>query len=125
LGEQLAPSEESFEANDRIDTDGQAGQPCVVPGCGQPGKNKLGVRCRVWQEPSPIPGKTKTSALWAPDADAFLCDRHALGGAHITLIYEPNESGETAVRVIAAPEGKDRRTPIRQQPGSGQTPSDK
>ena len=56
------------------------GEPCVVPGCANPGKNKLGVRCRVWQEPSPIEGKHKTSALWAPDTDAFLCDEHALEG---------------------------------------------
>jgi hypothetical protein len=89
---------------------------CVVPGCEGPGKHRLGVRCRVWQEPSPIAGKTKTSALWAPDSDAFLCDRHALGGAHITLIFEPNDSGETAVKVIAAPYSDDRRTPIRHEP---------
>lgn len=87
---------------------------CVVPGCERPGKNKLGVRCRVWHEPSPVPGKTKTSALWAPDADAFLCDDHALGGAHITLIFEPNDSGETAIRVIAAPKGDERTRPIKQ-----------
>jgi transcriptional regulator with XRE-family HTH domain len=91
-------------------------QVCVVPGCPLPGKHRLGVRCRVWHEPSPIAGKSKTSALWAPDSDAFLCDQHALGGAHITLIFEPNGSGETAVRVIAAPYSDDRRTPIRHEP---------
>jgi transcriptional regulator with XRE-family HTH domain len=97
-------------------------QPCVVPGCESPGKHKLGVRCRVWHEPSPIAGKSKTSALWAPDSDAFLCDQHALGGAHITLILEPNDSGETAVKVIAAPHANDRRTPIRHEPReSGRT----
>lgn len=89
-------------------------QPCIVPGCRQPGRNKLGVRCRVWYEPSSVPGKKKTSALWAPDADAFLCDHHALTGAHITLIFEPNNSNETSVRVIAAAPGRDRSRPIRQ-----------
>jgi hypothetical protein len=101
--------------------------PCVVPGCGSPGKHKIGVRCRVWVEPSPIPGKVKTSALWAPDSDAFLCDEHALGGAQITLIYEPNETGETALKVIATPHLDDRRTPIRLEPpgsGSGERPSE-
>jgi hypothetical protein len=91
-------------------------QRCVVPGCESPGKHRLGVRCRVWHEPSPIAGKTKTSALWAPDSDAFLCDLHALGGAHITLIFEPNDSGETALKVIATPYSDDRRTPIRHEP---------
>jgi hypothetical protein len=97
-------------------------QRCVVPGCENPGKHRLGVRCRVWHEPSPIAGKSKTSALWAPDSDAFLCDQHALGGAHITLIFEPNDSGETAVRVIAAPYADDRRTPIRHKPRGSSRP---
>jgi hypothetical protein len=39
-------------------------------------------RCRVWQEPSPVDGKHRTDALWAPDADAFLCDVHAMAGSH-------------------------------------------
>ncbi len=56
-----------------------------------------------------------TTALWAPDFDAFLCDAHALGGAHITLIYEPNDSGETAIKVIGAPHVDERRTRIRQE----------
>jgi len=86
---------------------------CVVPGCERPGKNKLGVRCRVWHEPSAVPGKKKTSALWAPDADAFLCDEHALGGAHITLIFEPDSSRETAVRVVAAAQTDARTRPIK------------
>lgn len=94
----------------------QPAEMCVVPGCGRPGKNKLGVRCRVWHEPSPVPGKKKTSALWAPDADAFLCDEHALGGAHITLIFEPDDSCETAVRVIAAPQAEARTRPIKGVP---------
>jgi hypothetical protein len=41
-------------------------------------------------------------ALWAPDADAFLCDEHALGGATMTLLYEPDGSSKTTVRVIEA-----------------------
>jgi hypothetical protein len=113
-GDSEAPGAEAAE--------GEVRQRCVVPGCKSPGKHKLGVRCRVWHEPSPIAGKSKTSALWAPDSDAFLCDQHALGGAHITLIFEPNDSGETAVKVIAAPYADDRRTPIRHKPRGGSRP---
>lgn len=94
-----------------------------APDCGSPGKHRLGVRCRVWHGPSPVAGKSKTSALWAPDSDAFLCDQHALSGAHITLIFEPNDSGETAVKVIAAPHTDDRRTPIRHEPRGGSNPA--
>jgi hypothetical protein len=113
-GARQAPEDSEAPGSEAADKDVM--QQCVVPGCESPGKHRLGVRCRVWQEPSPIAGKSKTSALWAPDSDAFLCDQHALGGAHITLIFEPNDSGETAIKVIAAPYADDRRTPIRHQP---------
>lgn len=83
---------------------------CVVPGCTGEGRNKLGVRCRVWHHGRP--GKAKTSALWSPDAEAYLCDEHALCGANITLLYEPNRSGEIAIRVIAAAHVERRATPI-------------
>ena len=87
--------------------------PCIVPGCRQEGRNKLGIRCRVWHD-GPYPhGKGKTGALWAPDADAFLCDEHALGGATITLLYEPDGSKQTTGRVIGAKHVEGRRRPIK------------
>jgi hypothetical protein len=88
-------------------------RPCIVPGCPSEGRNKLGVRCRVWHDRPTSHGKGKTAALWAPDADAFLCDRHALSGATITLLYEPNESQTTTVRVIGAAHHEGRTTAIR------------
>jgi hypothetical protein len=66
------------------------------------GRNKLGVRWRVWHDQPTAHGKGKTGALWAPDADASLCDEHALGGATITLFYEPDDSHQMTVRVIGA-----------------------
>jgi hypothetical protein len=123
-GDELTESKGEPSSEQVAAEHGDIGQPCVVPGCPKPGKHKLGVRCRVWHEPSPIPGKSKTAALWAPDSDAFLCDEHALGGAYITLIYEPNKSGETAVKVIAAPYAEDRRTPIRHEPRAHTKPGE-
>ena len=76
-------------------------QGCSIPGCKQLGKHRLGVRCRVWQEPSPVEGKHRTDALWAPDTDGFLCDAHAMGGMAMTLLIEPNEGGSNSIRVIA------------------------
>lgn len=73
---------------------------CAIPRCRHPGKHRLGVRCRVWEEPSPVQGKHRTDALWAPDTDAFLCDEHAIGGMDMTLLLEPNGNGENSVRVI-------------------------
>lgn len=76
---------------------------CIVPGCSRDGRNKLGVRCRVWHHSGNAPhGKGKTGALWAPDAEAYLCDEHAMGGGQITLLFEPDRSEQITVRAIAA-----------------------
>lgn len=88
-------------------------QACIVPGCRREGRNKLGVRCRVWHDAPTSHGKGKTGALWAPDADAFLCDDHALAGAMITLLYEPDQSKQTTVRVIGARHVEPRSVPIK------------
>jgi len=88
---------------------------CVVPGCKADGRNKLGVRCRVWHhDESPIAGKGYSDALWSPDADAYVCDRHGLEGAHVTLLFEPNSSKEIAVKVLAVAATEERTTEIRQ-----------
>ena len=87
---------------------------CVVPGCAKEGRNKLGVRCRVWHDGPYSHGKAKTAALWAPDTDAYRCDEHALGGATITLLYEPDGSRRTTVRVIGARHADERVVDIRE-----------
>ena len=73
---------------------------CAIPACSQTGKHRLGVRCRVMQEPSPVPGKGKTDALWSVESDAFLCDHHAVSGLDVTLMLEANKSGAASVRVV-------------------------
>ena len=75
--------------------------PCAVPGCPQTGKHRLGLRCRVMSEPSPVPGKDKTDALWSVESDAYLCDTHALEGLDVTLLIEPNRSGFASVQVLS------------------------
>jgi hypothetical protein len=89
---------------------------CVIPGCKRNGRNKLGIRCRVWHDQSNAPlGKGKTGALWSPDAEAYLCDEHAMGGAHMTVLFEPNDSKSTTIKVIAAQTVEERTTPIKQR----------
>lgn len=92
-------------------------RPCIVPGCPREGRNKLGVRCRVWHDQPTSHGKGKTAALWAPDADALLCDEHALEGATITLLYEPDGSRRTTVRVIGALHVEPRTVDIKESEG--------
>lgn len=88
---------------------------CIVPGCNKEGRNRLGVRCRIAHDgPNPFPKKGKTAALFSPDAEAYLCDAHALGGAHMTLLFEPDNSKETTIKVIAARTVEERTTPIQQ-----------
>lgn len=91
------------------------GHECIVPGCKREGRNRLGVRCRIAHDgPSLFPEKGKTAALFSPDADAYLCDQHALSGAHITLLFEPDGSKKTTIKVIAATTVEERTTEIKQ-----------
>jgi hypothetical protein len=77
---------------------------CIVPGCGRDGRNNLGIRLR----------RPDTSAIWAPNTEAFVCDRHAVTGARITIFYEENETAEVEVCVHGASAAVSRITPIRQ-----------
>jgi hypothetical protein len=91
------------------------GHTCIVPDCKREGRNRLGVRCRIAHDgPTLFPDKGKTAALFSPDAEAFLCDHHALGGAAITLIFEANGSKQTTIKVIAATTVEERTTDIKQ-----------
>lgn len=88
---------------------------CIVPGCVNDGRNRLGVRCRIAHDgTAPFPAKGRSSALWAPDAEAYVCDAHALGGAHLTLLFEPDSSEQLTIKVIATRTVDERTTPIKQ-----------
>lgn len=89
-------------------------EPCIVATCQHEGKHRLGLRCRVMREPSPIAGKTKTHALWSVESDGYLCDDHALSGLDVTLLIEPNRSGAVSLRALSGGRGGEpRRISIR------------
>jgi hypothetical protein len=89
-------------------------EPCTIEGCVAPGKHRLGLRCRVMREPSPVEGKGKTDALWSVESDAYLCDEHALSGIDVTLLIEPNRSKTVSLRALSdGRAGKPRRLPIK------------
>ena len=85
---------------------------CAISNCPQTGKHRLGVRCRVMDEPSPVAGKGKTDALWSVESDAFLCDIHAVSGLDVTLLLEANRSGAASVRVLGHT-ASSRKVPIK------------
>jgi len=92
-------------------------EPCVVEGCSKAGKHRLGLRCRVMHEPSPLPGKKKTDALWSIESDAYLCDSHSLAGVDVTMIVAVNDTGTVSLRALAdGRAGEPRRRPIQQVP---------
>lgn len=77
---------------------------CIVPGCGQNATNNLSVRLRP----------PDTSAIWSPNANAYVCDTHARSGARITVLFEPTDTRRVETRVYgAASEPVVRRTAIR------------
>jgi hypothetical protein len=76
---------------------------CIVPGCARDAQNNLGVRLR----------RPDTSAIWAPNTEAFVCDYHALSGAQIEVLYESTETSDVEVSVRGTAGGGSRRTPIR------------
>lgn len=77
---------------------------CIVPGCSKSAVNNLGVRLRK---------PPQSDAWWSPNANAYVCDKHAKGGARVTLIFEANDTGKVETRVYAAAEPVTRRTTIK------------
>jgi hypothetical protein len=85
---------------------------CIVHNCAREGKNRIGVRCRVWHNGHP--DKSKTAAMFAPESNAYLCDDHALEGANLTLLFEPTNTKETKLSVIVVEPVDERTVPIKQ-----------
>jgi hypothetical protein len=78
---------------------------CIVPGCGREAPNNLGVRLR----------RPDTTAIWAPNTEAYVCDHHAMAGARLTLLFEPDSGGEVEVSVLGTTAAVTRVTPIRER----------
>jgi len=77
--------------------------PCIISGCTNPADHNIGIRVR----------RPDTSAIWAPNTDAFLCDDHATKGLRITIVLTPTASGEIETDVSSPGGGVvSRTTPI-------------
>jgi hypothetical protein len=71
-----------------------------VPGCQRSGLNDLGIRLR----------RRDTTAWWARETTAHVCNTHARSGARISVIYEATETGAVEVRTQGATEPVVRRS---------------
>lgn len=90
---------------------------CVVPSCVAPGRNQIGVRCRIAHSgESPFPGKARTYAIFSVESDAFLCDNHALGGVALALAVSPSTSGLASLAVVCGTSMTEVRTVEIKQP---------
>jgi hypothetical protein len=80
---------------------------CIVAGCNNSADHNLSVR----------PRRPDTTAIWAPNAEAYICDAHADGGMTVEVILTPNPSG--AITTVVSSPGSSpvsRTTPITQEP---------
>ena len=74
---------------------------CIIEGCENEGVNNFGVRLR----------RPNTSAIWAPNTEAYICDFHASRGLRVIVFLEPTEYSEleTIVRSVSQPAARTTR----------------
>ena len=74
---------------------------CIIEGCENEGVNNFGVRLR----------RPDTSAIWAPNTEAYICDFHASRGLRVIVFLEPTEHSklETIVRSVSQPASRTTR----------------
>lgn len=80
---------------------------CIIPNCQAIGDNNISIRCR----------RADTTAIWAPNTNAYLCDTHADEGyqIEITLTSVPRRE---VITLVSANGGApiSRTTPIINHP---------
>lgn len=62
---------------------------CIIAGCQNSAEHNFSVRLR----------RPDTSAIWAPNTEAFLCDDHATQGLILTVTLQPTNTGMVETRI--------------------------
>lgn len=75
---------------------------CIIQNCQNNAEHNLGIRCR----------RPNTSAIWAPNCNAYLCDEHAEQGCTIDINITPNTLGTVKTNVSGGGRIVTRTTPI-------------
>lgn len=79
---------------------------CLIPNCQNNAENNISIRCR----------RPDTSAIWAPNTEAFLCDIHADQGYSIDITFRPAPARSITTNVSAGGHVETRTTPIIHHP---------
>jgi hypothetical protein len=79
---------------------------CLIPGCTNNAENNISIRCR----------RTDTSAIWAPNTEAYLCDIHADQGFNIDIALRAVVERTVTTNVSAGGRTETRTTPIIHHP---------
>jgi hypothetical protein len=79
---------------------------CLIPNCPNNAENNISIRCR----------RPDTSAIWAPNTEAFLCDVHADQGYSIEVNFTPAPVRSITTNVSAGGHVESRTTPIIHHP---------
>lgn len=78
---------------------------CIIPDCQEPAHNNFGVRLRT----------PETTAIWAPNTNAMVCDWHAHQGMQVVVQLIPTYDGTIDTIVHGQVRNKppiERSTPI-------------
>jgi hypothetical protein len=79
---------------------------CLIPNCTNSANNGIGIRLR----------RPNTTAIWAPNCNAFLCDFHASQGYDINIVLTAAPTRNITTYTSAGGNVKRRRTAIRHNP---------
>jgi hypothetical protein len=75
---------------------------CLIPNCHNNGTNNISIRLR----------RADTTAIWAPNSEAFLCDVHAAEGYIINIDFVHTSGHSITTNVSAGGHTESRTTPI-------------
>lgn len=79
---------------------------CLIPNCTNDANNNISIRCR----------RPNTSAIWAPNTVAFLCDIHADLGYSIDINFTIAPTRSITTNVSAGGHIETRTTSINHHP---------
>lgn len=75
---------------------------CIIANCPNEAEHNISIRCR----------RPATTAIWAPNTNAFLCDQHAEQGCTIQITLVPNNNQTVTTNVSGGGQVQTRTTPI-------------